>query len=704
MTTKPIIFITTLACLLSSCSWIAPVLKPTSNASSSSSQVYSSNGTLVTTMHGPINRIPVTYSQIPKVLKQSVVGIEDQRYWIEGPIDIKGMIRAAIANLKAGKIVQGGSTIPEQYVKNAFLDPGKRSLAIKIKEAYWSYLLSKRYSKKQILTDYLNTIYFGQGAYGVQSASEIYFNTSVSKLNLSQAALLAGMIHAPSATDPFIHPKTAFLRRKVVLYKLLALGWITASQASKANAEPLTNRSTPNSFYHYPAPFFVNQVQRFIINNPAFGPTKKARLKALLTKGLKIYTTLDLSRQKSADKAISEVIPKNGHMPSAALVSMDPQTGAVVSLVGGTNFFSNQPNSQFDLATQARRPAASSFKPFILAAALLKGISPNALYNSPSQITIPTKTGPWIVHNYRGEPTGEVTLQKATYDSINTVYAQLIMQVGPSFAMKLATQMGITSPLLAVPSSVLGSNPVSPFEMTAAYLPFANGGNSIKPYFVSKVTTRNGKVLYVHHIKKTRVLPRALVAQEDAVLEKVILKGTGINARIGRPAAGKTGTGQNWDDAWFMGFTPNLVTGVWTGFPQGEIAMVPPKTPLRITGGRWPAQIWQLYNSAALANVAISNFPKIITSPGIKTPLPTSGENLLPNKRNGVPMPSVLGMNVSQASALVKASQLNPIIIYKQDPPGAGSVSTPGIIWSQSPPSSSPVELDGNVTLFANPA
>ncbi|MHB1911811.1 MAG: penicillin-binding protein, partial [Acidimicrobiales bacterium] len=363
--------------------------------------------------------------------------------------------------------------------------------------------------------------------------------------------------------------------------------------------------------------------------------------------------------------------------PSAALAAVDPTTGAVTALVGGRDFYSGRPGSQLDLATQSERQGGSTFKPFVLTTALEHGIGLNQEFAAPARISIPITGGTWNVQNYPGEPVGTMNLVKATIFSDNVVYAQLMMRTGPSSAVSVAARLGITTPLQANPAAVLGTNPVNPLEMADAYATLINGGVHNSPFMVSEVDGPHGRVLYRHHRDPHRVVPAAVAYTVDGVLQQVVDQGTGVEARIGRPVAGKTGTTDNWADAWFVGGTPQLASAVWVGYPGAERPMVPPATPFQITGGTWAARIFQLYVSTALADQPVIDFPN-----------PPSTAAAAIDGPAGLPVAAVVGFPVAQATTeldgegfvvqtdTVTNGEYPPGYVVSQSP--AGGVEAPG--------------------------
>ncbi len=747
------------AALATACAWQPRSLDSASpQAPAESSQIVAGDGSLITNVHAEEDRETVPLSRIPASLRDAVVAVEDERFWQHNGVDTKAVGRAIYADAREGTVVEGGSTITQQYVKNRLVRSG-RNVRRKVQEASLAYQLEQRYSKERILELYLNTIYFGNGNYGVQAASRGYFGVDVERLSLGQAALLAGIIRAPNRTDPYEYADSAAVRRRVVLDKMVALGKISSTDSRAAEAEPLVGPRVGQE--RYPAPHFVERVKRFILDDARFGPTPEARQELLFRGGLRIQTTLDLRNQAQAERAVGRVLSEPGRDPAAAVVSLDPANGHVRALVGGRDFFGGGPQSSFDLATQGRRPAGSAFKPFVLAAALEAGIPLATTYDAPPRLAVPLPGQQWEVDNYEGQGGGRLNLTDATVNSVNTVYAQLILDVGPGEAVATAARMGIASPLLPYPSAVLGTNDVSPLEMAAAYATLANGGMARVPTFVTKVVGMDGKVLYEHEPSAKRALEEATVDAEVGVLRQVIERGTGVDARIGRPAAGKTGTGQEWRDAWFVGFTPELVTSVWVGFPDRQLSMVPPTTRILVTGGSWPAQIWQLYMASALAQAPVTPFPVLRPSgpgaaaaPGVPDrPVPTVvgmpveyaeatltregfGAERRPRRSTDYPpgyvvaqtpaagapaaggtpvilevatssapasVPDVLDRSPDEARQALVAAGLAANVVTRAEPRRTGAGARRGRVWKQSPQAGARAKARGNVTIYVNP-
>ena len=607
------------------------------------SEILDSKGRLIATLHGEENRDIVPFKQVPKRVWRAVLAIEDERFFEHEGVDLKAIARAAVANIDSGDASQGGSTITQQFVKNVIIAPdgvAEKTIERKMNEAALSRQLEEKLTKEQILGRYLNTVYFGNGAYGVQAAARTYFRKPVQKLNIKQAAMLAGLIRSPVALDPYESPKRAKARRDLVIAKMSELGWVEDEQRDRMLGSRLGVKEPKSS--RYEAPYFIDYVKRLLTFHPRYdflGKNPGQRSKRLFEGGLRIETTLDLDLQRQADRAVRSVLtePRDPH---ASLVSIDPNDGHIKAMVGGRDFFAKKKKDRFaklNLAISAEpklgrvrtrgkkagrapgsgRQAGSSFKPFALAAALEDGQTITETFPGPRCKTFPTADngGPWEVCNYGDAAFGDLTLFEATVNSVNTVYAQLIVDQGPESSVELARGMGIKTPLLPVPSAVLGTNPVNPLGMASAYGVFASGGIYRAPIAITRIVNAEGEAIYEEKKRQRRVLDPAVAYVVTQALQQAVQGGTGTAARIGRPAAGKTGTAQEYRDAWFSGYTPELVTAVWVGYPQGSISMRPyctqagcRPTRIQVTGGSWPAQIWQRYMSAALKGVPVTPF------------------------------------------------------------------------------------------------
>lgn len=595
------------------------------------SVVYNDKGQVVDQLYGSQNRYVVPINKINPDLQNAVVAIEDHRFYHHGGLDFESIARAAETDIATLSIREGGSTITQQLIKNTYIAPRERyipSFQRKITEASLAWQYDKQHSKKDILEQYLNTVYFGQNAYGAEAASRTYFDKHASQLNLSQAAMLAGIINLPTAYDPFLHPKDARERRNVVLDKMLKYGYITKKQHDRAVKQPLgLNRGRIE--HRDNNQYFLDAVRQEL--------AKKYGDKMLYEGGLKIYTTLDPDLQRMANNAVGQILNPSAGDPSASLVSIDPSTGAVRAMVGGTDF----DKVKFNLATQAHRQPGSSFKAFDLAEAIHQGISPKTMYVSKNlHIPLPADSRQpyYNVQNYAGEVRGPITIEKAIEQSDNTVFVQLALDLGMKNVVDMAHKMGITSPLDPYPATAIGGLRVgvTPLEMASAYSTLDNHGVHMKPYLIQKVTREeNGKEVVVekHKPESNRALSRNEAAEVTQLLRDVVLKGTptyyhNLDAEIGRPSAGKTGTTENFRDAWYVGYIPQLTTSVWVGYPKPK-PMVNIDGLSVVNGENFPLDIWSAYMQQA-----VSQFPRIeqfdVPGPGLHLKVKTNGRAYVP--------------------------------------------------------------------------
>jgi 1A family penicillin-binding protein len=581
------------------------------------STIYAADGSILATPFLGENRRIVSLENVNQTTRNAVLAIEDHGFYEHGAVDVYSIIRAAFANLRAGTVVQGGSTLSQQLIKNLETG-GEQTFARKIKEAQDAMRLERSYSKDQILETYLNVVYFGHGVYGLGTAAEYYFAKKATRLNLPESALLAGLIASPETWDPIAHPDSALARRNQVLRRMSSLGWITGAEYDQATAEPIELSATKrlgNSLGR--EAHWVKYVENQILHDdPAFkkilGKTYAQRRDALFQGGLKIYTTLQPSKQAGARAAVAAHLPTPGVAPPAdpesAVVSLVPQTGAIQAMYSGPSF----KKSQFDLASQGQRQTGSAFKAFTLAAAMERGIPPGKVYNSASPLTVPSAECPpsgWNVSNAEPGNGGYMNLWDATKYSVNVIFAQLIGDVGPTNVADTAERMGINRKVPAYCSLTLGSFEVTPLEMTSAYSTLANGGIHCRPFAITRVDSLEGKVLYRAKPKCDQVIPATVAHQVTAMLEGVVSGGTGWRANIGRPQAGKTGTNQAFRDAWFMGYVPQLATGVWVGYAKGQIEMRSVHG-IEVFGGTFPAEIWHDFMLSAVQGLPWRDFPE----------------------------------------------------------------------------------------------
>ncbi len=561
------------------------------------SKIFAGDGTVIAELHGEQNRENVPLDQIGQQLQDAVIAIEDERFYHHNGVDWYGIARAFWINVVKGGVVQGGSTITQQYVKNT-LAQSQRSYWDKLEEANLAFQLEKKYSKQDILEMYLNDVYFGQGCYGVKTASLVFFNKAPNELTLGESALLAGIIRSPNGYSPYFAPKKAQERRGIVLNKMLQLNYITEAQAEAAKQEAITVFPIPEQAPNPIAPYFTEYVTQYL----------KQQLgdDALFRGGLRVYTTVDLNVQSIAEEAIANILDEPGD-PTASIVVLDPRTGQIKAMVGGQDFTA----SQYNIAAQGGRQPGSAFKIFVLAAALSIGISPEKTYDS-SNTTLDFPDGTkWKVQNNEGSSYGEVTLREGTIRSINVVYARLIKDVGVQRVVSMARDMGITSPVNANPAIAIGGleHGVNPLEMASAYGTLANNGVHCDPIAVTKVTDAEGNVLLENDVTSRQVLRQDVADTENELLQEVVSSGTGRSADIGRPQAGKTGSTDNNADAWFCGYTPDLCAAVWVGYPEGLVPMTSVHG-MTVYGGTFPAQIWRYVMQRALEGVEPTAFPQ----------------------------------------------------------------------------------------------
>ncbi|HEX4677778.1 MAG TPA: PBP1A family penicillin-binding protein [Gaiellaceae bacterium] len=567
---------------------------------------------MLSILRGSQARIIVKSDQISPWLKHAIVAVEDKRFYEHRGIDLRGMGRALWTDITSHGTVQGGSTITQQFVKNAYLT-NQKTIGRKLFEAALAWQLEQRWSKDRILTAYLNTVYFGNGAYGVEQASRIYFHHSAAQMRPSEAALLAGIPEDPSLWDPVAHPKAAKARRNLVLGQLYQQGYITLSQYGDGKDDPMPNPTTVNlpSTQGQAAPYFANYVKDQLVKQ--YGASRT------FGGGLRVRTTLDLDLQKAARDAIASVLPGSVRSPSygptASMVVLDAQSGSVLAMVGGANYH----RSQFNLATQGERQPGSSFKPFVLATALKEGIAPSSIFTSSKNVTINAGGRLWRVNNYEGEALGPIDLGKAIAYSDNSVFSQLTALVGPRQVRDTATELGIPN-LKGYFAIGLGAEPATPLEMARAYTSFANGGARIDgsifgnvPRAVDCLTDARGACAERNRpVTGKQVLTNTQADTINQLLQGVVQYGTGKAAAVpGWQIAGKTGTTENYGDAWFVGYTPpavgadgkthQLVIAVWVGYPNNLVPMLTEFHGHPVAGGTFPALIWKSFMTKAIA-------------------------------------------------------------------------------------------------------
>ena len=682
--------------------------------------VYAADGhTILAVLRGSQSRVLVPSSAISPWIKQAIVATEDKRFYQHRGIDIRGMARALWADIRHKGAVQGGSTITQQFVKNA-LTGNERSVTRKLKEAALAWQLEQKWTKDRILTAYLNTIYFGNGAYGIERAARTYFGHSAAKLTLPEAALLAGIPEDPSLFDPVTHPASAHARRTEVLSLMLQQRVIDGAHYRQAVNAPMPRPQDVHlSGVQGQVPYFGEYVKEQLIQH--FGAGR------VFGSGFRVYTTINLKLQQLARDAVQKILPSPDG-PQAALVAINPTDGSVLAMVGGRNFHV----SQYNLATARERQTGSAFKPFVLATALREGISPLTTYVSkPVSIFLGNKY--WNVHNYEGEYLGPIDLVKAIAVSDNSVFSQLTRDVGPKNVVATAHSVGITGPLQGYFAIGLGVEPVSVLEMARSYATFANGGVRVdgtvtgnEPRVVTKIDNDANKIVYANVPRGKRALSPEVDALLTQLLEGVVTGGTGTAAQLpGRIVAGKTGTTENYGDAWFCGYTPQLVTCVWVGYPDRLRPMLTEFHGGPVVGGSYPALIWKTFMQPALA--AMDAQPKSFPSPpylGAEARRVTyrDGRIELDNgrcrdtselvyftgrapshtadcKRNEVDVPDVVGWTVSGARTRLAAQPLTAQLVYK--PASAGQRI--GVVVKQFPAGGTLSSFDKVTLVLAKP-
>jgi penicillin-binding protein 1A len=676
--------------------------------------IYDSTGQRVLArLVGSESRKIVPSAAIAPVMKQAIVAIEDKRFFEHRGIDVHGILRAVWQDVRNKKVVQGGSTITQQFVKNAYLTR-RRSLSRKLKEAALAWQIDQVWPKDKILTNYLNTIYFGNGAYGIERAAQVYFGHGASKLTLAEAALLSGIPSDPSLYNPVTDPKASHARRQEVLQAMLDQKDITYNEFRVANRTPLPK---PEDIHHLgvrgPAQYFVDYVKQQLVDRYGSG--------RVFGGGLRVKTTIDLGLQERARTAISKVL-SGPYNPAAALVALDPRDGRVLAMVGGNNY----QESQFNLAVQGERQPGSSFKPFVLATALEQGIAPSTVFES-KPVTISLGDRNWYVRNYEGSNLGSIDLTNATIYSDNTVYAQLTQLVQPKAVVKTAHELGITSPLKSYFAIGLGGEAVNPLEMARAFASFANGGKRIGGTLFGN---RPRVILSVNNTKNAPKAHRA-ISETNAeivtqILQQVVQSGTGRRAALpDRPVAGKTGTTENYGDAWFVGYTPQLVVAVWVGYPNTLKPMLTEFQGHAVAGGTFPAEIFNGFMKSALPY--LHDDPESFPSPSVPSTdarrlvlrdgifqldnglcrhtifveyfvgrAPAKTANCRPNE---VEVPNVVGSTYDAARIRLEAQPLTPVVVYKP----AAARQRLGIVVKQIPPRGRLSSHDNVTIVFAKP-
>lgn len=560
--------------------------------------IFDRDGEEIARLHGEQNRVPMSLDEVSPVLIDAVIAAEDRDFFTHPGVDPVAIARALWADIRSEGVLQGGSTITQQYVKNAFLTP-ERTLVRKLKEASLSIKLERETDKREILEGYLNTIYFGRGAYGIGAAAEVWFGVSASELDIAQASYLAGLIRAPETADISRDHQVneAYRRRTSVLIAMLDEGYITQAEFDAVEARPIEGYTLPrvaNSSVQL-SPKAELAEAGYVVEMMRQELTERYGSRSVFQGGLRVTSTIDLDLQLEAQQAATALLDDPDE-PTAAIVVLD-QVGGIRAMVGGRDFDESQVNlaTGVDGGGSGRQPG-SAFKPIVLAEALRQGISPLSQFDSPASMDFPglNDGDTWTVGNYDGQDLGIVDLFAATRTSSNTAYAQLILQTGPSPVDDLAGRLGVSAPLDPVHSLVLGTQEVSVLDMATAYSTFANRGEQRDSSVLLEVVDRDGTVLDRQASSATRVLSSQQADIVTSVLQQVVSQGTGRRAAVdGVPVAGKTGTTQDHRDAWFVGYTPRFTAAVWVGHAASNQPMLNVAGVDEVTGGSIPAAIWR---------------------------------------------------------------------------------------------------------------
>jgi penicillin-binding protein 1A len=550
-------------------------------------------------MRGEMSGRDVSIKELPTYLPRAFVAIEDRRFFSHYGVDPIGLLRATAANVLHRGVSQGGSTLTQQLAKNLFLTQ-QRTLWRKMQEAVLALWLERKFSKTEILELYLNRVYFGSGAYGVEAAAQKYFGKPAREVKIAEAAMLAGLVKSPSRLAPSRNPDGAARRAQAVLTAMTELGFVTETMAKAALAQPARAVKPAGGSINYVADWIMDVLDDLV---------------GRVDQDLVVETSIDPVLQAAAEKALVDELALKGQkfdVAQGAVVAVTPE-GAVRAMVGGKNYA----ESQFNRAVAAKRQPGSAFKPFVYLTALERGLTPDSVREDK-----PVALKGWKPENYGHEYHGPVTLTQALAHSLNTVSVRLTLEVGPAAVAKTAYRLGIASKLDANPSLALGTSEVSLLELTCAYAPFANGGNAITPHVVERVRTRAGKILYARASQPLgRIIEPRYVAMMNAMMRETLVSGTAQKAQFpGWPAAGKTGTSQDFRDAWFIGYTGHLVTGVWVGNDDSS----PTK---KATGGSIPVDVWSQFMRAAHQGVAVASLPGLAGNASFASALPNAAPN-----------------------------------------------------------------------------
>ncbi len=685
------------------------------------SKVYALDGSLITEFHAEENREIISFNDMSNHIKDAIVAVEDKRFFEHKGVDYRRIIGAFIADIRTGEWEQGASTITQQYVKNIYFTPEK-TFRRKINEALIAIQIEINYTKNKILEMYLNTINFGSGAYGIEKASETYFGKNASELDLSEAALLAGLVRAPEIYSPFNDIEKAKIRRDLVLQLMYEQEMIDTSEYLGALAEPVILNESSNTGMDQDndgriAPYFIDYVKRNLYD-------QKFTDYDVFKGGLRIYTTLDIELQEKAENAFKKVFPEEIE-PSYSLVSTDPENGYIYALIGGKDY----DTSKFNIAIQGKRQPGSVFKVPVLMEAIRQNISPNNTFNPNGPIIIDMAEGPdWEVHNYGDQKfdVDKMSVVDGTINSVNVVYAQLMMEVGAENVENLCSKMEIYD-IGNNPAIVLGGleTGITPLDVSKIFSTLASGGFYRQPVGILKITDSKGTILYEYDPEENesnhRVLEEPIAFRITEILKKVIENGTGRGANIGRPAAGKTGTTENLRDAWFAGYTPELVTVVWMGnLDNKPIEAINGRT---VVGGSYPADVWREFMMSALEDVPVSDFNRpdkelidieICTASNLLATFWCPEESLrwniyikgeepeeVCNIHNKIEVPNLIGSSIEEARSILES--LNFVVEEIND---FNEIFDPNSVFNQNPEAGTILEsLEGeqlSITLYVS--
>jgi len=577
--------------------------------------VFAADGSLLGSIPAEQNRQPIGLDQISEWAPKATIAIEDRRFYEHGALDWLGIVRALYADIQAGRVVQGGSTITQQLVRNLYIKKKSQTLGRKATEACLAIKLAREKSKTWILNAYMNQVYYGNHAYGIEAAAQTYFSKPARRLTLTESALLAGLPQAPSVFDPFQRPAQAIARRDEVLRAMLGNENITSSQYADAVAQRRLHLKAGRLYTHIREPYFFSYVREELQRQYGANTVRSG--------GLKVYTTIDRRLQRFALVAIKRTLPDLTD-PAAAIVSINPSNGAIRAM---TEVSPGNPKNQVNFASSARRQPGSTFKTIVLTTAISQGISPSTTYLSAPFKWDPTGTGScdtnpptaWCPQTYDHSYVGATSIEQATLRSDNSVYARLSLDVGPDNIADIAYRLGVrtdlrTSDGVYVPSMGLGSRVVTPMDMASVYATLAAGGVYSRPMAIRKVVLPGGKVDTEAGWgvpQRKRAVPDWVAAEVVRILEENMTSGTGVGAYFGHTSAGKTGTTDNYADAWFSGFVPGLEATIWIGYPKGEIPMLSVHG-ISVSGPTFPATIWKLFMERA---ATYAPFPKAFPSP-----------------------------------------------------------------------------------------